>query len=68
MGSYDGCTLIYKCKMCDVVFRRKYWTLENPTKPIAFHKCEGFSVEFESRYNGIGNLVGIDFSTQGEEK
>lgn len=47
MGSYDGCTLCYKCKTCGAYFKSGDWLkLKDPRVPLAFHDC---AKEYERR-------------------
>jgi len=65
--SYDGCTLIYKCKSCEVLFTWGPWErLSDPTTPVAFHDCFGMADPhnpkrflFGSHTHGVGELFGI---------
>ena len=58
--SYEGCTLIFKCKVCDAIVEMGPWEcLSDPSSPIAFHKCGGGFARYPEEMVGLGELMGV---------
>jgi len=67
--SYEGCTLIYKCKICDAIVEMGPWlNLDAPTSPICFHKCGGGFARYPEEMVGICELMGVVWKKEDEEK